>query len=403
MSYKELTATDLAFKNLKRKPFRTVGLIIIVGLLSFVLFGGSVLSVNLKNGLAGTESRFGADLMAVPLGADADVEDILIKGEPNYFYFDKALVDEIAGIQGVAASSAQFYLTSSNQDCCDIPVQFIGFDPDTDFTVQPWIEKNYDGKVRDGALIVGSDISVDDGETLQFFDKNYTVAAKLDETGTGLDQAVFANMNTLKDLFLAAKEKGLSFTENINPDDSVSSVLIKITDGYDADEVIHNIRVKIDGLQIIKTKSMLSDIAQNLSVFVWFIYIFAAMLLLLVLVVLSVVFSIAVNERKKEFAVIRALGGTKRYVLSVIFKEAISISISGGIAGALAAASVVFPFSTYISDVIGLPYLQPKAGVIILILVLSLLAAFSAGPLAAISSAVKISKAEAYLTMREEE
>ncbi|MBQ7901799.1 MAG: ABC transporter permease, partial [Clostridia bacterium] len=61
MSYKKLTTTDLALKNLKRKPFRTAGLIIIVGLLSFVLFGGSILSVNLKNGLAGTQSRFGAD------------------------------------------------------------------------------------------------------------------------------------------------------------------------------------------------------------------------------------------------------------------------------------------------------------------------------------------------------
>ncbi|MBQ7976652.1 MAG: ABC transporter permease, partial [Clostridia bacterium] len=342
MNYKSLTSTDLALKNLKRKPLRTAGLIIIVGLLSFVLFGGSILSVNLKNGLNSTKSRFGADLMIVPLEAEADAEGILIKGEPNYFYFDKSLATEIATIQGIESSSLQFYLTSSNQGCCDVPVQFIGFDPDTDFTVQPWIEKVYNGKVNDGALIVGSDINVENGSTLQFFDREYPVAAKLEETGTGLDQAVFANMNTLKDLFLAAKEKGLSFTENVAPETSVSSVMVKIKAGYDADEVIHNIRVKTDGLQIVKTKSMLSGIAETLGAFIWFIYILAAMLLLLALIVLSVIFSITVNERKKEFSIIRALGGTKRFVLAVIFKESLGISISGGIAGVLTAAIVLF-------------------------------------------------------------
>ena len=79
MVNKKLTSTDLALKNLKRRPFRTIGLIIIVGLLSFVLFGGSILSENLKNGLGSTEARFGADLMAVPIGADSEAEGILIK------------------------------------------------------------------------------------------------------------------------------------------------------------------------------------------------------------------------------------------------------------------------------------------------------------------------------------
>ena len=403
MSYKALTSTDLALKNLKRKPLRTAGLIIIVGLLSFVLFGGSILSVNLKNGLDSTKSRFGADLMIIPLDAEADAEGILIKGEPNYFYFDKSLVAEIKDIQGIESSSPQFYMTSLNQDCCDVPVQFIGFEPDTDFTVQPWIEEVYAGRVNDGALIVGSDINVENGVSLQFFDKEYPVAAKLEETGTGLDQAVFANMNTLKDLFSAAKEKGLSFTENVAPETSVSSVMVKIKAGYDADEVIHNIRVKTDGLQIVKTKSMLSGIAETLGAFTWFIYIFQAMLLLLALIVLSVVFSITVNERKKEFSVIRALGGTKRFVMAVIFKESLGISISGGIAGVLTAAIVLFPFNTYIADSIGLPYLNPNISVIILILALSLIISFASGPIAAIRFAVRINKAEAYLTMREEE
>lgn len=400
---KELESTDLAVKNLKRKPFRTAGLIILVGILSFVLFGGTILSANLRNGLNSIKSRFGADLMIVPLGANSDMENILIKGEPNYFYFDKKLANGIAQIQGVEKASSQFFLTSTSQDCCDISVQFIGFDPNTDFTVQPWIKNVYEGNVSDGALIVGNDITVEDGEKLKFFDKTYPVAAKLEETGTGIDQTVFANMTTLKNLFYAAKENGFSFTENIDPDNMVSTVLVKVAPGFDTKDVIHNIRANTDGLQVIKTKNMMTDISENLGAFIWFIYIFAAMLLLIVLIVLSVVFSITINERKKELSVIRALGASKRYILSLIFKETLIVSISGGLAGIVLSSILIFPFSTYISDSIGLPYLQPGVGTIILILAVSLLISIAVGPAAAINSAVKISKSETYLTMREEE
>ena len=64
---------------------------------------------------------------------------------------------------------------------------------------------------------------------------------------------------------------------------------------------------------------------------------------------------------------------------------------------------MLFPFNTYIADNIGLPYLNPNISVIIMILALSLIVSFASGPIAAIRSAVRISKAEAYLTMCEEE
>ena len=148
---------------------------------------------------------------------------------------------------------------------------------------------------------------------------------------------------------------------------------------------------------------MMTYISENLGAFIWFLYIFAAMLLLIVLIVLSIVFSITVNERKKELSVIRALGASKRYILSVIFKETLIVSISGGLAGTILSSILIFPFSTYISDSIGLPYFQPGIGTVILILAVSLLISVAVGPTAAINSAVKISKSETYLTMREEE
>ena len=402
MKSKPLTTNRLALFNLKRKPLRTAGLIILVSLLTFVLFGGSVLSLSLKNGLDSVKNRLGADLMIVPVGYDESTEGILLKGEPSYFYFEKSVETDINTIEGVEQTTAQFFLTSTNQDCCDIPVQFIGFDPDTDFSIIPWISDVYDGNVNDGDLIIGSDIELkDNSQKLEFFGKEYNVAARLDETGTGLDQAVYANMNTLFDLFEAAKSKGLGFTSDIDPENSISTVLVKIKDGYDTDTVTRNIRSGMDGVQVIKTKSMTVDIAENLDGFVFFIYVFAAMLLILTFITLSVVFSVTVNERKREFGIIRAVGASRMTSAFIILKESLFISVFGGVAGVGLASIVVFPFSTYIGDSLSLPYLQPEIGIIAVIAVICLFVAFVSGPLSAVYSAVKISKAETYLTMKE--
>ncbi len=403
MSSKPLTTGRLSIANLKRKSLRTTGLVIIVALVAFVLFAGGTLSISMKNGLENMKARLGADLMVVPVGYDEGVEGILLKGEPAYFYFDKSIEQELINVEGIKSVSAQFFLTSLNQDCCDVPVQFIGFDPQTDFSIQPWISEVYSNSVEDGKLIIGSDITADENNNLKFFGEEYSVAAKLEETGTGLDQAVYANMNTLRHLFNAAKSSGLSFIENIDPDLSISSVLVKLEDGYDLDEVTHNIRSSFDGLQVIKTKNMVTGIGDDLDGLVTFIYVFAALFLLVALVMLVIVFSVTANERKKEFAILRALGATGKKLSQLVLTEALLISGVGGVIGTALSAGIVLSFSTYIGDKLGLPYLQPGIPIILAIAALSLVVSLGLGPLATAYAAARLNRREVYLTMREGE
>ena len=61
-----ITLRSLPGENLRRKPLRTAALGIVVTLLSLALFAGSLLSLNLDNGMRSMERRLGADLMVVP-------------------------------------------------------------------------------------------------------------------------------------------------------------------------------------------------------------------------------------------------------------------------------------------------------------------------------------------------
>ncbi len=372
-------------------------------IVAFVLVAGSLLSSSMKNGLNSTKQRLGADLMVVPVGYDEGVEGILLKGEPSYFYLDSSIAEEIGNVEGVQTYTTQFFLTSLNQDCCDIPVQFIGYDPDTDFLIKPWISEVYSDDLKDGELIIGSDIVADDNQQLKFFNEKYHVAARLAETGTGLDQAVYGNMNTLMHLFQAAKKAGLAFIDNIDPQQSVSCILIRIRDGYSAEEVTHNIRASVNGVQVIKTKNMITTTAENLGGFISFIYVFAALFVLVAIFMLSIVFSVMANERKREFAILRALGASGKKISKIVLTETLILSGAGAALGTILAGGIILSFNTYIGDRLGLPYLQPAPWIIAIFMGGGFLITVAIGPIAMIHTIARLNKREVYITLREGE
>ena len=407
---KKLIASEFS-----RKKGRTFGMLLIVATLSLVMFSGLVIIFSLNNGIESLSKRMGADLMVVPLGYESGAEGILIKGEPSYFYFDNSVLKEIenAGVQGIEKITPQFYLTSSNQGCCDIPVQFIGIDESSDFTVLPWIRDalpvrgaysngRLDGRIRDAGyldnemIVVGSDIDVPEDGRLRFFDEYFTVSAQLEETGTGLDQAVFSNISTSIILFDAAKKKGFNFTENIDPENSISTIMIKVGDGFTPEQVKHELRTKIDGLQIIETRTMSNSIRDNLSGFIVLLYVLIIMLLVLTLIILSVTFRLSVKERIRQFMLMRTVGATARQVNELILRESMIISVLGTLAGIILSLILIFPFSNAISLAISIPFLLPKASEVFLFILVVLGIGVLSGPISAIGAMKSISRISIY-------
>ena len=401
MKNRPLTIVQIALLNVRHSLTRTVGLVLLVAVLSFVLFGGAILTFSLQNGLTNMKDRLGADIMVVPVENNADMEAILLKGEPSCFYFKKTLVQKVENLEGVDLCTSQFFLTSLEAECCDARVQLIGFDPETDFSVQPWISKVYDKELAKGAVIVGSDINTEEGGNLKLFDNEYEIAAKLDATGTGLDQAVYATVDTIKLMYQAAYEKGQRFLEEADPDNYISAILIRAEEGYDRKDLTKAIRKELGGVQVVESQNMIITTAANMEHIAIFLYLFAGLFLVIGVATLYLVFTLTANERKKEFAILRTIGATGRTLSKILLWESTFVGAFGGVLGVVAAALVVFPFHVYIGDSLGMPYLLPSSGIIFLVLFFTLVVSVLIGPLSAAISAVRISHAETYLTMRE--
>jgi putative ABC transport system permease protein len=328
---------------------------------------------------------------------------VLIGGEPGYFYFDKTIIQEIAAVEGVKQASPQCYFTSITAECCDSPGQLIGFDPATDFVVQPWIAETYGKKITDGELVAGSEIRINPNNKLRFYADEYPVAAQLGKTATGVDVSVFMNMATMRTMRDRAHEAGFRFIADEEPAEAISAVLVRIDQGVDAASIGRMIKKSHPQVDVILSQGILTSIAGTLRSLVGYIRVFSFALWIITFLVLAAVFTGGIHERKKEFAILRLLGATRKKVTRLVLYESALAALAGGLAGISAAALTVFPFSVFIGGRLELPYIQPGPAVIAGIFFFSLFFSVAAGPLASVYSALKISGAETYFTMREGE
>ncbi|MDR0637876.1 MAG: ABC transporter permease [Spirochaetaceae bacterium] len=403
---RNLNTGTLSLENLSARPVRTACLVVVVGILAFALFGGSILTLNLRQGLDTMTKRFGADLMVVPAGASGQAQVLLLRGGTNYFYFDGTIVDKISGTNGIASASPQFFLTSLAESCCDAMVQLIAYDPATDFVVQPWIAEKHHEAVKDGQLVVGSRIAVRDDNTIRLIGNRYPVAARLSQSASGLDTSIFMTMNTMRLLVGRARAEGytnFAVQEKEMYRRAVSAVLVKSDPSVSPSLLAQTIRQENEGVDVLVSQGIFSSLAATLSGLVSYIHIFSAALWILAFIILAAVFSGSIHERKKEFALLRILGATRKRLVAIVLGESSLAGLAGGAAGIGLASLAVFPFSTLISERLELPYLDAPFLKIIPLVVGSLFLSILAGPLASLYAALRISGAETYFTMREGE
>ncbi|MBR1780600.1 MAG: ABC transporter permease [Oscillospiraceae bacterium] len=388
---------------MKRKPARTAALVLLAAFLSLSIFGGSLVITSLQNGLRSYEARLGADIVAVPYQARAKgtFESILLQGIPGMFYMDEQYYEKIKTIDGVERAAPQFYLASTSSGCCSVAVQIIGFDPEQDFTVQPWIRDSYADTLGDGDIVVGSDLTIPKNGTLTFYNTQCRIVAQLDKTGTGLDTAVYTNMNTIKQMMKNAESLGFSYFADVDPDHAVSSVMIKVADGYDVSEVTGDINVHVRHIEAEQTTSMISGIADGLSNVSRIVGGLTVMIWVLAIVILVIAFAMISHERAKEFAILRVMGASQRMVSRLLLTESALISLIGATLGVALAALILVPFSGAISTALDLPYLMPEVGAIVALAAGALALSVLAGSLTAAVSAYRISKKEAGLILRE--
>ncbi|MDO4322917.1 MAG: FtsX-like permease family protein [Lachnospiraceae bacterium] len=395
--------SKIPLRNLLHRRGRTAVLTVLVALLAFTLFSGAYIMLSLHSGIDSLEARLGADIIVVPSSAKSkvDLDNILLQGTTGYFYMSADYFDKIKQTDGVEQASAQIFLASLKASCCSVAVQVIGFDPEADFTVQPWIEKKYNQKLETYDVIVGDTVNAEVGDYITIYEKNCRVVARLDRTGTGMDTAIYTTFDTIRLLLSSAQELGHDLKISGDPSSVISAVYIKTSKDAAVESVANDINLHVRKVQAVETKNMLSGVSSSMTGISSALVLLIGIVWILVFLIIIFSFIMITRERRLEFAALRVIGVSRKMLAQMIRKETAIVCLLGSIIGVLAGCLVVFPFGSLIEVSLGLPFLTPRLSTAAGLAAGTVLGALITGILASLWTVRRVSRLEASTILRE--
>ena len=302
-------------------------------LVSLLIFAISF-TVSVASSIKKSSERLGADLVVVPVGARGFAEEFLLESKNTSFYMPISIIEKVKKVEGIEAISHHTYLSSISGLCCDImPTRIVAFDPETDFIINPWLQKSLGRSLQVGEAIAGFGTSENLGLGLldieaTIFNNRFKIVGVLEKTGTGLDHALFMTEENLKNIIASGKsplKKG-----------DISIIFTKLKKGLDPDYVGRVLEGEIPEVDVMARSDMgekfLSTLADINKIFL--LTTFLASLLTTFLV--WAIFSAIANERAKEIGIMRALGAKESHIVLLYLLEVLVLGILGSTMGVLA-------------------------------------------------------------------
>lgn len=392
----------LAVRNVKGNSFRSWMVFFCAVLMAGFVVSATLIIGGANDSLRLALDRLGADIIVIPEGHEQRLESALLMGIPVHCWMPDTIVDDLETLPGVEAVSPQLYLsTLRGATCCSVPEMFlIAYEPETDFTLRPWLEENMEGGLGVGEAVGGSLVYVPEAEDeLLVYGYGLDLKGSLDPTGTGLDQSMFFTFDTAFEIARLSEYQAVK-TMDIPPR-TVSSALVKVDLRTDPQTVAEEISDSIQGVTPLETSKLFKGQREQLVSLLNSVVTLLGITWVLAMALIAVVFSLAVNERRRHIGVMRALGASRTTVLKSLLLEAALLALAGGGVGIAVSSLAIYLFRTLIINLMGVPFLFPAplelAGLGLGALGLALLGV----TLSALIPALRISFQDPAVSMRE--
>ena len=390
----------LAAQSLSRRPLQTFLLVLTVALGVGAVFATAVARRAVQDSMALGVARMGADLLVVPRETLVNLTAALLVAEPTPHTLDARLAEEVARLPGVDAVAPQRVLALANATASQVP-DLIAFDPARDFTVLPWLRERLDRPLRPADAIVGARRPEGLGAPLHLGERTLTVYGRLDLTGVGpLDRSVLVSFDTLEALARSTSSPTL-FAE---PRGRVSALLIRLAPGAAADQVRFALAAR-PAVKVVAGASLATSVRQMLQALLGG----AGGLMLLVLaamvIMVGVLYSAVLVERRRELGVLLVLGAQQRHVVQSIVAEAVLVTSVGGVAGVVLGAAALLAlqrsFGYHLAS-LEVPLAWPAAPALLLYGLCGVGLASCLGLAGALLPAWRLSRREPYELVRRE-
>ncbi|MDD1762377.1 MAG: ABC transporter permease [Methanothrix sp.] len=322
----------LASKNLQRRKGRTFLTVLGVAIAIAVLF--SLLSLNSGYGkeLSREVNSLGVHILAVPKGCPYEAASLVIHGGVIPKYLTAADLENVSKIDGIGLATPMLmhqFLRKDEKSGQDVAHVAFGISIDEMRELKPWwkIEGRYFSNNETNVMIIGRgladryNLSVGatqaDGPLAGF-----SIVGILERTGDQDDQFHFLPLAEAQRVFHKVGK--------------ITTIGVKLNDISRIAEVSSEME-KIPDIQVVTMTQVLGTI-MNLAG--------SARSLLLTVIVIALIISafgiintllMSVNERTREFGMMKAIGASGLDIGKMVLAETVFITAGGGIVGTASA------------------------------------------------------------------
>jgi len=393
----------LVGQSISGRAYRSALIVGFIAVLAAFLMSTTLLAKGIGHSLKVGTERLGADIVVVRAGKEIETQTALLLGKPvSGAWMPAENVDRIALVEGVAKVSPQIYLeTLTGAACCSAWDMFmIAFDPETDFTVTPWLRGKLNEPLGPRDVIGGDWVFVpaQTGKII-IYGVEVNLAAKLEPTGMGLDKTMFLPFDTAREI---AKESVTTAARPLEiPEGQISAVQVKVKENYAIDEVAKRIMAAVPGTYAFASLELIRAIHRQTQGLFRMLFLGLAVVWVLAVVLSGLVFSLMVNERRREIGLLRAIGANRSFIFKLFLTESSILGLGGGFIGVVLAVVFVYLFRVYLMVSAELPLLIPPLpsllGFMLACLVMALVLALPA----LLYPAVRASRVDPAVAMRE--
>ncbi|WP_371371116.1 ABC transporter permease [Sporomusa aerivorans] len=324
----------LIWKSVCHRKLQNAALVFSVAAGVAILFCMAAIYHGVDRGMELSRQRMGADLVVIYGGARLDPSLYLFGGATDNSYLPADMLEAVRAVSGVVRATPQFFTQKLSADCHDIGTKnrMIGYDPDSDWIIGPWLKKVSKNGLDNQEVILGAKVPTWQQNRISILGKWYDIVAIAEETGTTLDYSLLVSMEEARRVAAANPRMQAAWQQYGAPEGWISAVLVQVEPEANLDEIVD--RIQQNGyVKTIVAADVKSRIQDQFAVLGVLLGGAGALTGLVSLFQLFARFYALTWERQAEWGLYLALGASGRSIAVLIIGEAVMVASTGSVAG----------------------------------------------------------------------
>jgi len=394
-----VTLLYLVRRGIKGRLFSSLLIAFFILVLTGFLLTNTVILKGIEENFRKETEKLGADIIVIPYDVTEQAQEEVLAGRlATRDSIPADRVRRISEMEAVKRASPQLYLgmIGGSVHSTAEKVSLIAFDPKTDFTILPWLKYKLSKPLGIHDAVGGALIDrMDPPEHILANGYELALVGELEPTGIWLDQAVFVTFETAREMIL----KG-AISAEVSAE-TVTSISVDLKPGYDVARTATEMLLVAPGIWPVQAAKLMRTLAAQRAGLIQSLFLALSTIWVLTVVLTSLVFSLIVNEQRREIGIFRAVGASRYFIFRLFLTEGAILASVGGLTGMIVSTFLLYFLRTWLMTIFEVRiYLPSLPGLVVSMICCFLIALLLVFP-AFLYPAVRASRLDPALAMRE--